>query len=180
MVDPARRLVPRTRLFLADRLMRDPTVQGLVAATAAAAALLANAPHWQPAYLPAHRLRRLSRFAEALPGRQATFGAALRACHDGDWRYAAHLARAITTVGEQREDADALADLLAVTLLPTCDTLDAAARLLAGQSGQPERAATSGNGVAIEERSSASRASAASEPKSGMRAISASETSPST
>ena len=35
LADPERRLVPRTRLFLADRLMRDPSVQGLVAATAA-------------------------------------------------------------------------------------------------------------------------------------------------
>ena len=180
MVDPDRRLVPRTRLFLADRLMRDPSVHGLVAATAAAAALLANAPDWQPGRIPAARLRRLGRFADALPGRQAGFGAALRSCRDGNWRYAGHLARGMTISGEHQSDDAALADLLAVTLLPSCDTLEAAARLLARAAGdQPERAAVSGNRTLRMARNSASRASAAGEPKSGIRAISSSDAAPS-
>lgn len=179
MVDPDRRLVPRTRLFLADRLMRDPSVHGLVAATAAAAALLANASDWQPGRVPAARLRRLGRFADALGGRQASFGAALRACREGNWRYAGHLAHGMTISGEHQDDSTALADLLAVTLLPSCDTLDAAARLLARPGGQPERAAISGGRTLRAVRSSASRASAAGEPKSGMSAISSSEAAPS-
>ncbi|MBB4001901.1 hypothetical protein GGR03_000948 [Aurantimonas endophytica] len=180
MVDPGRRLVPRTRLFLADRLMRDPTVYGLVAASSAAAALLANSPDWRAAEVPTVRLRRLGRFAAALPARQASFGAGLRACRDGDWRRAAHLARGMTISGEHPDDSAALADLLAVTLLPTCDTLDAAARLLALPTrGQPERTAAGTDGASRAAGNSASRVSAAAEPNIGIRAISASEASPS-
>ncbi|WP_327623991.1 hypothetical protein [Aurantimonas sp. A3-2-R12] len=134
--DPDRRLSPRTRLFFADRLMRNRTVQGLIAATGAAVALFENARAGGMTFdVRAERLRRLADFAAALVDRPALFAAMLRACDEGDWQRADELCRHVA--GDTgRDDGEGahppwLADCLALTLLPTCDTIDAAARLLA-------------------------------------------------
>lgn len=137
-LDPARELAPRTRLFLADRLMRNRTIEGLVAATGAAAALFENAGTGiarAGLTIGTERLSRLSDFATALADRPALFAAMLRACGEGDWQWADQLCRHVAgDSGHQGVDAIKppwLADCLALTLLPTCDTIDAAARMLA-------------------------------------------------
>ncbi len=134
--DPDRRLSPRTRLFFADRLMRNGTVQGLIAATGAAVALSENAGAGGAAFdVEPERLRRLADFAVVLAPRPALFAAMLRACDEGDWQRADQLCRHVAgDIGHQDLDGVSppwLADCLVLTLLPTCDTIDAAARLLA-------------------------------------------------
>lgn len=155
--DLDRRLSPRTRLFFADRLMRNRSVQGLIAATGAAVALYENGgAGGAPFGVEPERLRRLADFAVALAGRPALFAAMLRACDEGDWQRADELCRHVA--GDTgREDVDGarpprLADCLVLTLLPTCDTIDAAARLLAvGASPAVYRsAATDGTDAAPE------------------------------
>lgn len=138
--DPYRRLSPRTRLFFADRLMRNRSVQGLIAATGAAVALYENGGVGDAAFdVEPERLRRLADFAVALADRPALFAAMLRACDEGDWQRVDELCRHVA--GDTgREDVDGarppwLADCLVLTLLPTCDTIDAAARLLAVWAG---------------------------------------------
>ncbi|MCP3054993.1 hypothetical protein [Aurantimonas marianensis] len=139
-VDPDRRLSPRTRLFFADRLMRNRTVHGLLAATGAAVALYENGGVGDAAFdVRPERLRRLADFAVALANRPALFAAMLRACDEGDWQRVDELCRHVA--GDTgREGVDGarppwLADCLLLTLLPTCDTIDAAARLLAVWAG---------------------------------------------
>lgn len=139
-VDPDRRLSPRTRLFFSDRLMRNRTVQGLLAATGAAVALFENGEASSEAFgVEPERLRRLADFATALADRPALFAAILRACEESDWQRADELCRHVA--GDTgRDDGESarlpwLADCLVLTLLPTCDTIDAAVRLLAVGAG---------------------------------------------
>ncbi|WP_206453507.1 hypothetical protein [Aurantimonas marina] len=139
-VDPDRRLSPRTRLFFADRLMRNRSVQGLIAATGAAVALYENGGVGDAAFdVEPERLRRLADFAVALADRPALFAAMLRACDEGDWQRVDELCRHVAgdTGRDDGENARPpwLADCLVLTLLPTCDTIDAAARLLAVGAG---------------------------------------------
>lgn len=147
--DPDRRLSPRTRLFFADRLMRNRTVQGLIAATGAAVALFENGGAGRaPFDIEPERLRRLADFAVALAPRPALFAAMLRACDEGDWQRADELCRHVAgdTGRDHGENARPpwLADCLVLTLLPTCDTIDAAARILAvGASRAVYRSAAS-------------------------------------
>lgn len=128
-IDPRDSLTPRTRLFIADRMIREPTLQGLLAAVSALAALRANSRHrgWRELAEPSlqGRLERLRETVLALRA-PAVFAGALSACLRGDWPSAERRLRGPT---DGMDHPPRLADLFAVSLLPTCDAIEAVQRL---------------------------------------------------
>lgn len=132
-------LPTRTRLFLADNLMRDTTMRGLVSCTASIVALRHNALCAEGTTAAAAyargRLRRLAAAAKGLHASPSLMAEALRCCTANDWWNAQGLMRHIADgegfkTGEDFRNPPALADLLAISVMPTCDTIDAVERLL--------------------------------------------------
>jgi len=138
-IDPPACLPTRTRLFLADNLMRDETMRGVVSCTASVAALRHNALNADgiaaAAAYARGRLRRIAAAAAGLHEAPSLMAEALRCCRKSDWWNAQGLMRNIAgeagiRTGEDFRNPPALADLLAISLMPTCDTIDAVERLL--------------------------------------------------
>ncbi|MFN3656729.1 MAG: hypothetical protein ACK4UO_05675 [Pseudolabrys sp.] len=138
-IDPLACLPTRTRLFVADSLMRDESMRGLVACTASVAALRHNALNGKGTAAAAAyargRLRRLAAAAAGLHQAPSLMAEALRCCSTSDWWNAQGVMRHIAAdagvrTGEDFRNPPALADLLAISLMPTCDTIDAIERLL--------------------------------------------------
>ena len=143
-IDPGSSLPTRTRLFLADNLRKEATVRGLVSCTASIVALRANAFAANGASLIARyargRLRRLAFAAEGLRCHPAIMAEALRCCLANDWWNAQalthHIAeRAGIQSNNEFRNPPALADLLLIAVMPTCDTIDAVERLLRAPDG---------------------------------------------
>jgi hypothetical protein len=136
-IDPRGSLTPRTRLFLADRMIREPGLPSLLGAVSALASLRANGghPEWgewvEPDMRP--RLLRLREAVYALRS-PALLAAALSSCLRGDWVGAE---RRLQEAAPAEAAPPRLADLFAVSLLPSCDTIDAVERLRNG--GGPSR-----------------------------------------
>lgn len=133
-IDPRAALAVRSRLYLADNLIRNATVRGLVSCTATAAALRDNASDAAGLCEARARLARLAQAADVCVAQLIAFSGALKCCLDGDWHgaqaHAVHIAGAAGIAsGCTFSDPPALADLLLISLLPSCDTIDAARRL---------------------------------------------------
>lgn len=148
-IDPRTVLPQRTRLFVADSLRRDATLRGLVAATASIAALRDNSAQADHAELCApaarERLRRLGAVTAGYLADKFAFAAVLRSCRAQDWPRAQAQALAIAAAagvvtGDTFSDPPALADLLLISLLPSCDTIDAVMRLTAAARNSTSRA----------------------------------------
>ncbi|ABD06778.1 hypothetical protein RPB_2072 [Rhodopseudomonas palustris HaA2] len=147
LIDPRAALTPRTRLFVAQQLAPATSLDRLVAATASVAALRDNSAQADHAELCApearDRLRRLGAATEGWLADKAAFAAALQACLAHDWPGAqAQAAQVAARAGIAIGDADppALADLLLISLLPSCDTIDAVKRLTAASRSSTSRA----------------------------------------
>lgn len=128
-IDPRGSLTPRTRLFLADRLIREPGLSSLLAAVSALASLRANGSHPEWGELTEPDMRpRLLRLREAVDALRspALLAGTLSLCLRGDWEAAERRLHAAAPVSAAPPR---LADLFAVSLLPSCDTLDAVERL---------------------------------------------------
>ena len=192
-IDPRGSLSLRTRLFVADRLLKTPSLQGLLSGVSAVVALQANGLHPDWSELAEASLRpRLLRLRETVQVLRtpAVFAGALSACLRADWQGAEQRLGGVQA-GEEAADPPLLADLFAVSLLPSCDTLDAVQRLRGRVIGSDsaerrfvwdvdvKRQAGSAS-VATERRSDASLARARGAENSGISAISASEIAPST
>ncbi|MBV8751761.1 MAG: hypothetical protein JO328_02775 [Hyphomicrobiales bacterium] len=139
-IDPRSSIPVRSRLFLADNLRKDKTLRGVVACAASVVILRENGPGADGAELVApdarERLRRLALSVRGYHASPAKMAAALRYCLAHDWWNADGLARHVAIdmgieAGETFANPPAVADLVLLSLMPTCDTIDAAERLLA-------------------------------------------------
>jgi hypothetical protein len=138
-IDPRSALPPRTRLFVAGNMRQERTMRSLASCTASVVALRANAVVVDGASLVAARarprLRRLGDAAESLNENPSLMAEALRCCLADDWWNAQGLMRHVAdragiTCDGTLAAPPALADLLLISVMPTCDTLDAVERLL--------------------------------------------------
>jgi hypothetical protein len=138
-IDPRGALPPRTRLFVADNMRKQRTMRSLVAGTASIVTLHANALRTDRSSLAASdarkRLRRVAAAAASLHDSPSLMAEALRCCLADDWWNAQGLMRHVADrAGIAHRDTlevpPALADLLLISVMPTCDTIDAVERLL--------------------------------------------------
>ncbi|WP_102961367.1 hypothetical protein [Mangrovicella endophytica] len=146
-IDPAGDLEPRTRLFVADHLIRRRNLPVLIAAVAGVTALKANGRRPDFAELAdpssAERRRRLGAVAAVYAASPDLLSLGLHHLRACDWRSAERLGRRVSLMaagscGMEAAEPPAIADLMLLSVLPTCDTIDAAARMMAPRSARHE------------------------------------------